>query len=198
MRLTPRELDKLRLHNAGLVAQQRLARGLRLNHPEAIALIVTVLMELIREGKHSCAVCKCVCVDRCMFVGGVYMYRGAAAILILLMHDPSLSTSSPPPTLTHTHLCIHTHLQQLMDLGRTFLGQNQVLPGVASLLHEVQIEATFPDGTKLVTVHTPIAREDGDLTMALHGSFCPVPAVETLVGGAEEAEGLCAEMCVCV
>jgi hypothetical protein len=78
-----------------------------------------------------------------------------------------------------------------MDLGRTFLGQNQVLPGVASLLHEVQIEATFPDGTKLVTVHTPIAREDGDLTLALHGSFCPVPAVETFVGGAEEAAGVC-------
>lgn len=68
MRLTPRELDKLRLHNAGLVAQQRLARGLRLNHPEAIALIVTVLMELIREGKHSCAVCTYMCVSVCMCV----------------------------------------------------------------------------------------------------------------------------------
>lgn len=64
---------------------------------------------------------------------------------------------------------------ELMDLGRTMLGHRQVMPGVAALLGEVQVEGTFPDGTKLVTVHHPIAREDGDLELALKGSFLPVP-----------------------
>jgi urease subunit gamma/beta len=118
MHLLPRELDKLLLHGAGFLAQKRLARGLRLNLPEAIALLSTQLLELIRDG------------------------RGVA---------------------------------ELMDVGRRILGRAQVQAGVPELLHEVQVEGTFADGTKLVTVHHPIASEQGDLALALYGSFLPVP-----------------------
>jgi len=118
MHLTPREVDKLVLHGAGVVAQKRLARGLRLSYPEAVALISTQLLELIRDG------------------------RGVA---------------------------------ELMDVGRRILGRAQVLPGVAELVAEVQVEGTFPDGTKLVTVHHPIALQQGDLSLALYGSFLPTP-----------------------
>lgn len=120
MHLSPRDIDKLVLHGAGFLAQKRLARGLRLNYPEAVALIAAQLLELIRDGKHSVA--------------------------------------------------------DLMDLGRKMLGRRQVLEGVPELVHEVQVEGTFPDGTKLVTVHHPITLEQGDLALALHGSFLPVPA----------------------
>ena len=118
MHLTPREFDKLTLHQAGYLAQKRLARGVRLNHPEAVALIATQILEFIRDGRRVAA---------------------------------------------------------LMDLGRKLLGRRQVLPGVAELVTEVQVEGTFPDGTKLVTVHHPIAALDGDLSLALYGSFLPVP-----------------------
>src|SRR5882672_2459418 len=118
MHLSPREIDKLLLHNAGFLAQKRLARGVRLNHPEAVALIATQLLEFIRDGKR---------------------------------------------------------VAELMDLGRKFLGRNQVMPGVPEMIYDVQVEGTFPDGTKLVTVHHPIASEDGDLALALYGSFLPVP-----------------------
>ncbi len=118
MHLAPRDLDKLMLHQAGALAQKRLARGLRLNQPEAVALIASVVLELIRDGKR---------------------------------------------------------VAELMQLGRTLLGRRQVLPGVPALIHEVQVEGTFPDGTKLVTVHEPIAAEHGDLALALHGSFLPIP-----------------------
>jgi urease subunit gamma/beta len=118
MHLSPREIEKLLLHNAGFLAQKRLARGVRLNYPEAVALIATQLLEFIRDGKS---------------------------------------------------------VSDLMDLGRTFLGRNQVMDGVPEMIAEVQVEGTFPDGTKLVTVHHPIARERGDLTLALYGSFLPVP-----------------------
>ena len=118
MHLTPREVDKLFLHGAGVLAQKRLARGLRLNYPEAVVLISTQLLELIRDG------------------------RGVA---------------------------------ELMDVGRRILGRAQVLPGVAELVVEVQVEGTFPDGTKLVTVHHPIALDQGDLSLALYGSFLPAP-----------------------
>lgn len=67
---------------------------------------------------------------------------------------------------------------QLMELGRSLLGKRQVRAGVASIVDEVQIEATFRDGTKLVTVHNPIARMDGDLALALYGSFLPVPSLD--------------------
>jgi urease subunit gamma/beta len=118
MHLTPHEIDKLLLHNAGFLAQKRLARGLRLNHPEAVALIATQLLEFIRDG------------------------RGVA---------------------------------ELMNLGRQLLGINQVMAGVPEMIDDVQVEGTFPDGSKLVTVHHPIARENGDLALALQGSFLPVP-----------------------
>ena len=118
MHLSPREIDKLLLHTAGFLAQKRLARGLRLNHPEAVALIATQLLEFIREGKT---------------------------------------------------------VAELMDLGRQFLGRHQVMAGVSAMITEVQVEGTFPDGTKLVTVHHPIASQDGNLKLALHGSFLPVP-----------------------
>jgi urease subunit gamma/beta len=118
MHLSPREIDKLLLHNAGFLAQKRLARGVRLNHPEAVALIATQLLESIREGRT---------------------------------------------------------VAELMKLGREFLGRNQVMPGVPEIIAEVQVEGTFPDGTKLVTVHYPIASENGNLALALHGSFLPVP-----------------------
>src|SRR5712672_1779327 len=120
MHLSPREIDKLLLHNAGFLAQKRLARGIRLNHPEAVALIATQLLEFIREGRT---------------------------------------------------------VSELMNLGRQFLGRRQVMPGVPSMISEVQVEGTFPDGTKLVTVHHPIASADGNLSLALHGSFLPVPAL---------------------
>ncbi len=119
MHLSPRDIDKLLLHGAGYLAQKRLARGLRLNYPEAVALIATQLLELIRDGDRDVA--------------------------------------------------------ELMDVGRRILGKRQVLPGVSRLVHEVQVEGTFPDGTKLVTVHDPICLEDGDLSLALYGSFLPVP-----------------------
>jgi urease subunit gamma/beta len=118
VRLAPRDVDKLLLHNAGFVAQKRLARGVRLNYPEAVALIATQLLELIRDGRS---------------------------------------------------------VAELMDLGRTILGRYQVMDGVPELVSEVQVEGTFPDGTKLVTVHHPIVADHGDLELALYGSFLPVP-----------------------
>jgi len=132
MHLTPREIDKLMLHNAGFLAQKRLARGVRLNQPEAVALIATQLLEFIRDGRS---------------------------------------------------------VAELMDLGRQLLGRRQVLPGVAELVHDVQVEGTFPDGSKLVTVHDPICAIDGDLELALSGSFLPVPAAALFSAAqSEEAE----------
>jgi urease subunit gamma/beta len=118
MHLTPHELDKLALHQAGVLAQKRLARGLRLNYPEAVALIATQVLEFVRDGRS---------------------------------------------------------VAELMDLGRRLLGRVDVMDQVGEMLTEVQVEGTFPDGTKLVTIHHPIALEAGDLTLALYGSFLPVP-----------------------
>jgi urease subunit gamma/beta len=129
MHLSPRELDKLTLHQAGFLAQQRLARSLRLNHPEAVALIATVILEFIRDGRS---------------------------------------------------------VVELMNLGRQLLGRNQVMAGVPEMIYDVQIEGTFPDGSKLVTVHHPIASENGDLKLALHGSFLPVPEVSVFKPAADE------------
>ena len=127
MHLTPREVDKLILHQAGFLSQKRLARGLRLNYVEAVALIATQLLEFIRDGRS---------------------------------------------------------VAELMDLGRRFLGTQDVLDGIADMVDEVQVEGTFPDGTKLVTVHRPIVAEHGDYALALYGSFLapPVPAAESAVG----------------
>jgi len=114
MHLTPREIDKLMLHQAGFLAQKRLARGVRLNYPEAVALIATQLLEFIRDGRA---------------------------------------------------------VAELMDLGRQLLGLADVADGVADMIDEVQVEGTFPDGTKLVTVHHPIVAEHGNRALALYGSF---------------------------
>ena len=99
MELTPREKDKLLLYTAGLVAERRLTRGLKLNYPEAVALISMEILEGARDGKS---------------------------------------------------------VAELMQLGRTVLTRDQVMDGIAEMVDEVQVEATFPDGTKLVTVHEPI------------------------------------------
>lgn len=121
MHLTPHELDKLALHQAGFLAQKRLARGLRLNYPEAIALVATQILEFIRDGRT---------------------------------------------------------VAELMDLGRQLLGRADVMDHVPEMVAEVQVEGTFPDGTKLVTVHHPIVAEQGNLELALYGSFLPVPPRE--------------------
>src|SRR4029077_13324364 len=76
---------------------------------------------------------------------------------------------------------------ELMDLGRQFLGRAEVMDGVPELVHEVQIEGTFPDGTKLVTVHNPIVAEHGNHELALYGSFLPVPNPDDARGTAGEA-----------
>jgi urease len=120
----------MRITQVGQLAQRRLARGLRLNQPEAVALIASQMLEMIRDGE-------------------------------------SVAT--------------------LMTAGQQLLGRRQVLPGVASMVAEVQVEGTFPDGTKLLTVHSPIAAVDGDLELALKGSFLPVPALEAF-GELEEED----------
>ncbi len=99
MHLTPRETEKLLIFLAGELAEKRKARGLKLNYPEAIALISNSLQEAARDGKS---------------------------------------------------------VAQLMQYGTTILTRNDVMEGIAEMIHEIQIEATFPDGTKLVTVHDPI------------------------------------------
>ena len=99
MELTPREKDKLLLFTAALLAERRLARGVKLNYPEAMAYISAAILEGARDGRT---------------------------------------------------------VADLMDHGRTLLSREQVMEGVPEMLQEVQVEATFPDGTKLVTVHEPI------------------------------------------
>ena len=100
MKLTPREKDKLLIFTAALLAERRRARGLKLNHPEAVAYISAALMEGARDGRT---------------------------------------------------------VAELMDYGATLLARDDVMDGVPEMIPDVQIEATFPDGTKLVTVHHPIA-----------------------------------------
>lgn len=99
MNLTPREKDKLLISMAAMVARRRLERGIKLNHPEAVALITDFVVEGARDGRS---------------------------------------------------------VADLMQSGATVLTREQVMQGVAEMIHDVQVEATFPDGTKLVTVHEPI------------------------------------------
>jgi len=99
MKLTPREKDKLLVATAAMVARRRLERGVKLNHPEAIALITDFVVEGARDGRS---------------------------------------------------------VADLMSAGAEVLTRDQVMDGIAEMVHEIQVEATFPDGTKLVTVHQPI------------------------------------------
>src|SRR6516162_4330533 len=99
MNLTPREKDKLLIAMAALVARRRLERGVKLNHPESVALITDFIVEGARDGKT---------------------------------------------------------VAELMEAGAHVLTRNQVMDGIAEMIPEIQVEATFPDGTKLVTVHEPI------------------------------------------
>ena len=99
MNLTPREQDKLLISMAAMVARRRLERGVKLNHPEAIALITDFVIEGARDGKS---------------------------------------------------------VADLMEAGAHVITRDQVMEGIPEMIHDVQVEATFPDGTKLVTVHEPI------------------------------------------
>ena len=99
MNLTPREKDKLLIAMAAIVARKRLERGVKLNHPEAIALITDFVVEGARDGRP---------------------------------------------------------VAELMEAGAHVVNRSQVMDGIAEMIHDVQVEATFPDGTKLVTVHQPI------------------------------------------
>jgi urease gamma subunit len=99
MELSPREKDKLLLFTAGLLAERRKERGIKLNYPETIAYISCAILEGAREGKR---------------------------------------------------------VAELMEDGRHLLTQDDVMEGISEMVHDVQVEATFPDGTKLVTVHNPI------------------------------------------
>ncbi|UYQ60842.1 urease subunit gamma [Streptomyces peucetius] len=99
MQLSPHEQERLLLHVAADVAEKRKARGLKLNHPEAVALITVHILEGARDGRS---------------------------------------------------------VSELMASGREVLTRNDVMDGIAEMIHDVQVEATFPDGTKLVTVHEPI------------------------------------------
>ena len=99
MNLTPREKDKLLISMAAMVARRRLERGVKLNHPEAVALITDFVVEGARDGRS---------------------------------------------------------VAELMEAGAKVIARAQVMEGVAEMIHDVQVEATFPDGTKLVTVHEPI------------------------------------------
>ncbi len=99
MHLTPREQEKLLIYTAGQLAADRKKRGLKLNHPEAVAYLTAAILEGIRDGRS---------------------------------------------------------VSELMTYGTTLLSRKDVMPGVPEMIHEFQVEGTFPDGTKLVTVHDPI------------------------------------------
>lgn len=158
LHLSPRETDHLLLHNAGRVAQHRLARGLRLNVVESRALIAMQMMELVRNGNAS-----------------TVTSAAASSSDDVVKRDGNISS--------------------LMSLGSKLLGRNQVMPHVPSLVNEVQIEATFRDGTKLLTIHNPIGSLDGDLALALEGSFLPVPDLSVFradsIDGEEEEGTMC-------
>ena len=99
MHLTPREKDKLLIATAAMVARRRLERGVKLNHPETIALITDFVVEGARDGRS---------------------------------------------------------VAELMEAGARVVSRAQVMEGIAEMIHDIQVEATFPDGTKLVTVHSPV------------------------------------------
>ncbi|CAF3411257.1 unnamed protein product [Rotaria socialis] len=122
MRLTEREFENLKISHAGTIAQKRLARGLRLNYPEAVALISAQCLELVRDGSHN--------------------------------------------------------LTDIQQQAKKILGKNMVLNGIPQMIKEINIEATFPDGVKVVIIRNPICTDMGDLELALYGSFLPIPSIE--------------------
>src|SRR6202021_3376215 len=128
MNLTPREKDKLLISMAAIVARRRLERGVKLNHPEAVALITDFVVEGARDGRT---------------------------------------------------------VAELMEAGAHVVGAHQVMEGIASMIHDIQVEATFPDGTKLVTVHNPIRGADDKL---VPGEVLAEPGGMGMKGGREVAE----------
>ncbi len=125
MNLTPREKDKLLIAMAAMVARRRLERGVKLNHPEAVALITDFVVEGARDGRS---------------------------------------------------------VAELMETGAHVLSRDQVMDGVASMIHDIQVEATFPDGTKLVTVHHPIR---GAAEQRIPGEILPEPGEIAMNEGRE-------------
>src|ERR1700722_11800419 len=128
MNLTPREKDKLLIAMAAMVARRRLDRGVKLNHPEAIALITDFVVEGARDGRS---------------------------------------------------------VAELMEAGAHVVSASQVMDGIASMIHDVQVEATFPDGTKLVTVHHPIR---GAVDQRVPGEVLAAPGEIVMNEGAEFTE----------
>src|SRR5437763_11433052 len=125
MNLTPREKDKLLIAMAAMVARRRLERGVKLNHPEAVALISDFILEGARDGKT---------------------------------------------------------VAQLMEAGAHVLTRAQVMDGIPEMIHDIQVEATVPDGTKLVTVHEPIRRQRRDTTMIPGEMFIKDGEIELNLG----------------
>jgi urease subunit gamma/beta len=109
-----------------------------------------------------------------------------------MVRNGSASTIDGADSSNRTTLRREGSVSSLMSIGTRLLGRNQVMPGVANLVREVQVEATFPDGTKLLTIHDPIGMDDGDMSLALEGSFLPVPDLSvfrtTTAGGEMEVE----------
>src|ERR1700721_4099930 len=128
MNLTPREKDKLLIAMAAMVARRRLERGVKLHHPEAIALITDFVVEGARDGRS---------------------------------------------------------VAELMEAGAHVVSAGQVMDGIASMIHDIQVEATFPDGTKLVTVHNPIRGANDKL---VPGEGLAEPGGMGMKGGREVAE----------
>src|SRR5919202_5503171 len=125
MNLTPREKDKLLVAVAAMVARRRLERGVRLNYPEAVALITDFVVEGARDGRS---------------------------------------------------------VAELMEAGAHVLTTDQVMDGIAEMIHDIQVEATFPDGTKLVTVHQPIR---GAASASVPGEVIAAPGEITFNEGAQ-------------
>ncbi|UJR28719.1 hypothetical protein I4U23_009948 [Adineta vaga] len=133
MRLTEREFENLKISYAGLLAQKRLARGVRLNYPEAVALISSQCLEIIRDGKST--------------------------------------------------------LTDIQQKAKKMLGKNMVLNGVPQMIKEINLEATFPDGVKIVMIRNPICTDMGDLEIAFYGSFLPLPSTDLFQKGNDAESG---------